>query len=209
MCNRFASPFSLRELMDYYHAGSNGQEYVANYNVAPTDPAPIVIEDAAEREIVLARFGVPMATAPRPLTNIQSEKSANRQDFLTRRCLVPASGFYEWERRSATDKQPYFYSPRREGEPFSFAGLWKPLEGGRYGFMILTTQANALVGRIHGRMPVILGHNAIGAWLSPQTEKSELAELLHPFSEGLMQARTVSKTVNNTRNKGADCLNSA
>jgi putative SOS response-associated peptidase YedK len=209
MCGRFNSKKELKELAKLYHADVvPGLRFSPSYNVAPTEQAPIVVEKKDhEREITLGRFGMTMRAGGKtfPLLNIQSEKATNREDFKTRRCIVPADGFYEWEKVSPKDRQPYYYSPR-EGI-FSFAGVWKQEKAG-LAFTILTTGANELLQPIHHRMPVILSHNAIGAWLDPETPADTLASLMQPFPAPLMQAWKVRKIVNSPRNKDASCINS-
>ena len=160
-----------------------------------------------QRELVLGRFGMPMTAGGRsfPLLNIQSEKAAGRQDFQTRRCIVPADGFFEWEKLGPKDRQPYYFSPR--GGAFALAGVWKEDAKG-VSFSILTTAANELVGPIHPRMPVIMGHNAVGQWLAADADRESLVSLLEPYPADLMQGWKVSKSVNSPKNKDAGCINS-
>lgn len=182
--------------------------FPGSYNLCPTEPAPIVMEDdKQERTIELARFGIPTQIQGRtfPLMNVQSEKAANREDFKKRRCVIPADGFFEWQKVSSKEKQPYFFSPKNGF--FSFAGLWKQDARG-IAFTILTTSANDVVGQIHPRMPVILSHNAVGQWLAPDAPKESLLSLMEPFPDGLMQSWMVSKAVNSAKNKEAACINS-
>lgn len=209
MCGRMNDRLTVKDIEKLYAATAVGLAGdVGSYNTAPTELAPIVQENADhQREINLAAFGITMSSGGKafPLINLQSEKAGNREDFQTRRCVVPAAGFYEWEKISPKDKQPYYFSPV-EGV-FSFAGVWKQSATG-LGFSVLTTSANDLVGAIHGRMPVILSHNAVGAWLDPKASKDTLSELMKPYPEKLMQAWKVSKAMNSPKNKDAACINS-
>lgn len=166
-----------------------------------------MVENGPERVIRLAKFGTPMKTQGRtfPLINLQSEKVHSREAFNERRCIIPAVGFYEWLTVAPKDKRPHFFSPRNG--LFSFAGLFSD-RNGELSFSILTTSANKTVGKIHSRMPVILGHNAAGAWLGKDTAKGELIDLLQPLSDASMQEWEVSKAVNHAKNKSAECINS-
>src|ERR1700735_2524906 len=101
MCRRFASKETKDKLAKVYNAGYvTPDAFTPSYNVAPTEFAPIVIEKADHAVgITLARFGMPMTVKGKsfPLLNIRSENAANREDLQTRRCVVPAAGFYEWQ----------------------------------------------------------------------------------------------------------------
>jgi putative SOS response-associated peptidase YedK len=169
--------------------------------------AVIVIEKGDNTVgITLARFGIPMTVKGKtfPLLNLQSEKAMNREDLKTRRCIIPAAGFYEWEKVGG-EKQPYYFSAK-DGL-LSFAGVWKKDSSG-LAFTIFTTSANELLHPIHGRMPVILGHNAVSQWLAPNADMETIISLFHPYPAGLMQAWKVSKAVNYVKNKGEECINS-
>ena len=131
---------------------------------------------------------------------------ANREDFKKRRCIVPANGFYEWQKVTSKEKQLYYFSPK-DNDIFSFAGFWKQDVNG-LAFTILTTSANDLVNLVHEHMPVILSHNAVGSWWANDFDKTSLLELLQPYPSELMQGWKVSKAVNSPRNKEAECINS-
>jgi len=115
MCGRFAVKKAVEEMARFYGARAGGVNgFPGSYNLCPTEPAPIVMEDDKhERTIELARFGIPMQIRGRafPLLNIQSEKAGNREDFRKPRCIIPADGFFEWERIGPKEKQPYFFQP--------------------------------------------------------------------------------------------------
>jgi len=207
VCGRFGQARKIAELKQLYAADGN-IEWPGSYNIAPTEITPVVIESASqERELKLAKFGMPMTIKGKsfPLINVQSEKAPAREDFLLRRCIIPADGFYEWEKVSPKDRQPYYFSPKQG--IFSFAGLWTQGKSGLC-FTILTTSANEVVQPVHGRMPVILGHNAIYQWLAHNSALDTLKLLLEPFPASLMQAWKVSKAVNSPRNKDSICINS-
>jgi putative SOS response-associated peptidase YedK len=130
-----------------------------------------------------------------------------RSAWRHRRCLIPASGFFEWQ-ATGKQKQPYFIHPR-QGGLLAFAGLWErwskgsePLES----CTILTTTANATVQPLHERMPVILSPQDFRAWLDPQTPLSGLQELLHPCPAEAVGAYLVSPQVGNPRHDDATCI---
>jgi putative SOS response-associated peptidase YedK len=209
VCGRFSATRKLQELAQSYRAKyAAGLNFAGNYNVAPTEYVPIILEHLdQEREIHLARFGIAMQMADKkfPLLNLRSEKVQNRDDFKSRRCIIPADGFYEWEAVTPKNKQPWYFSPKVGN--FSLAGVWKKEDQG-LAFTILTTSANELLEPVHDRMPVILSHNGLGQWLTTDSSKDTLKELLEPYPAGLMQAWKVSKAVNSPRFKEASCINS-
>ena len=208
MCGRFNAVIPIDVLKQIFQSAQAEETCLGSHNVAPTESVLIVTEEEGEkRHLRCARFGTPMTIHGRsfPLINIQSEKAANRTDFKTRRCIIPAAGFYEWEKVTPKDKQPYYFSP--QSDLFAFAGVWSKNKDG-LAFSILTTAANDVVAPIHARMPVILGHNAIGEWLAQDSDPAELIKLAEPYPDALMQSWKVSKTVNSAKNKDAACINS-
>lgn len=209
MCGRFNGALTPQEIGKIYHAlVVANQPFSPSFNVAPTENTSIVIENKAhEREVHSARFGTPMTAGGKsfPLINLQSEKTNTREGFQKRRCIIPVQGFYEWEKVSPKDKQPYYFSAKEGHLPF--AGIWQESANG-LSFSILTTAANEMVGPIHGRMPVILSHNAVGEWLSPEADKATLTGLMESYPASLMQVWKVSKAVNSPKNKEAGCINS-
>jgi putative SOS response-associated peptidase YedK len=117
--------------------------------------------------------------------------------------VIPADGFFEWEKISENEKQPhYIYPPQGL---FSLAGVWKDISGG-LAFSIFTTTPNELIGRFHHRMPVILGHNAVAQWLAPESDPKELTSFFQPYPANLMREHSVSKAVNNPRKKDESCI---
>jgi putative SOS response-associated peptidase YedK len=123
--------------------------------------------------------------------------------------LIPASGYYEWQKQGTGRKQPFFICPR-DGEPFSFAGLWERWhdpEGEEVETCaILTTTANEVMQPIQERMPVILDPFAEEQWLDPRSTPGSLGVLLVPFAADQMGAFPVNPYVSNPRNEGARCL---
>jgi putative SOS response-associated peptidase YedK len=136
-----------------------------------------------------------------PIINAPSENVANRafsEAFEKRRCIIPASAYYEWQPVGKA-RQPYVIR-RRDREPLAFAGLWEEWCGGGQTLRtcaILTTTANALLAPIHDRMPMILSTDGVAAWLTPFTPLTELRELLTPCADEELEAYTVAPTVGN------------
>ena len=207
MCGRLSSKSQREVIGKLYHATLDLDSYIPSHNVAPTERTPIVRErEDHKRTAELATFGIQTAIPGRPsfnLINLQSEKAGTRKDFRERRCVIPADGFYEWEKISEKEKQPHYIYPT-EGL-FSFAGVWKDTGNG-LAFSIFTTTPNELIARFHHRMPVILGHNAVAEWLAPESDPKELVSFFEPYPAELMREHRVSKAVNNPRNKDASCI---
>jgi len=175
MCGRYlltASPEEIEALFGYL----DGEPFPPRYNIAPTQPIAIVRQINGARRFALVRWGlVPRwvkDTGAFPLLiNARAEsvreKPAFRDAIRYRRCLVPASGFYEW-RREAGAKQPYWLRPR-DGRALAFAGLWESwmdAEGSEIdSACIITTAANVTVAAIHDRMPAVIGAGDYERWL--------------------------------------------
>ena len=130
-----------------------------------------------------------------------AEKPSFRSAFKSRRCLIPASGFFEWKKVGKI-KQPYYFH-RPDDRPLAFAGLWEKwneIES----CTIITTEANALMAPIHDRMPVVLGSNDYVTWLDPAA--TNLDKLLTPFPSDELVRVAVNPIVNNARNEGPECI---
>ncbi len=218
MCGRYDSLIP-RDAMEQLFAAVAlpGSNFPPRYNIAPTQDVPIVklVREGSGREVAMARWGlVPfwMKALPKvPHINARAEAIERtglfREAFAARRCLLPATGFYEWERRDKV-RQPYRFR-LRSGDPFAFAGLWEyaKIEGeGLLSTTIIVTEANALVARIHDRMPVILAAVDYAKWLDPGTGQVEAKALLRPFDAALMEAYPVSTIVNHYDNDSEECI---
>ncbi len=185
------------------------------FNVALTATMPVVARGAGGAGVRPMRWGlVPFGergkARPRLLANARSETVAAMPAFKRavagRRCLVPANGFYEWK-ASGGVKLPHLFTLRGE-EPFAFAGIWDPADGALpETYCILTTEPNALVARVHDRMPVILTAATMPRWLGDAPlAADELKELVRPVAAESMESRPVSRFVSNSRNEGPRCL---
>jgi len=187
------------------------------YNVAPTQTMPVVVKHSPN-QLVLMRWGLIPSWAKEGKTeqtmiNARAETLAQKPTFRrllsSQRCLVPASGFYEWQ-QAAGGKVPHYISLKDE-PLFAFAGLydrWTDSQGTEvYSYTIITTAPNALMASIHNRMPAILGRDEEELWLNPdETESDRLLPLLKPYPAEMMQARPVSRAVNNVRNDTSTLL---
>jgi putative SOS response-associated peptidase YedK len=185
------------------------------YNIAPTPPLLTVRKEHASRQFRIARWGlVPswakgMAIGNRTL-NARSETvnttPAFRNAVLTKRCLIPADGFYEW-RKMGSVKQPYCFQVG-EGEVFAFAGLWDEWTSPEGTIIdsctILTTQPNSLVSDLHNRMPVIVPQDRYELWVDPKNDFEAIRDILKPYDAGLMRRYPVSRRLNNVRNDDAE-----
>src|SRR5687768_14677273 len=215
MCGRFGLNHSQPVLADWYSA-SFLPELAPRYNIAPTTEILAVRATERGREGSMMRWGlIPYwvkGTKKLPVLNnaraeTVAEKPAFRQSFRQRRCLIPASGFFEWKTEGRR-KQPYFISSR-DSMPFSFAGIWETwtVDTGeaKESCAIVTTECNELMQPIHDRMPVILAPEAWDAWLDPKVRKDEaLLSLLKPFYADRMQAWPVSAAVGKVANQGKE-----
>jgi putative SOS response-associated peptidase YedK len=129
-----------------------------------------------------------------------------REAFAKRRCLIPATGFYEWENTEG-GKQPYRFT-RKDLEPFAFAGIWEFARVGGEDILsaaIIVGEANSLVGPIHNRMPVMLMSEDYDRWLNAATDIPELKAMLKPYDPTLMEAYAVSRIVNSVKNDTEEC----
>jgi len=200
--------------------GGPARNLAARYNIAPTQQAPVVRPDGqGGRELAMPRWGlVPSWAKDIDIGNrtinaraeTVSEKPSFRAAFARRRCLVPATGFYEWQKTDGP-KAPWNIA-RPDGETFAFAGLWEHWQGDPAGppvesFTIVTTEANEALRPIHHRMPVILAPEDWSAWLDVGgTPAGTALALLHPAPKDSLVAWRVGTRVNAPRNDDAACL---
>jgi putative SOS response-associated peptidase YedK len=176
------------------------------YNIAPTQRLWAVTEANEERSLSLLQWGLIPSWSKEPTGSINAraetleEKPSFREAFLKRRCLVPADGFYEWEKLGKA-KQPHYFQ-MKNGAPFFFAGIWDEWQRDGNSIIscaIVTTTPNKLLATIHDRMPVILPNEALDGWLRSNARPSELRELLSPFPDSDMQGFPVSPEVNRSQ----------
>jgi putative SOS response-associated peptidase YedK len=183
------------------------------FNVAPTDPVLAVTRRAAERELLVARWGLIPHWAKDPKIGARminaraetlTEKSAYRSLLAKGRCLILADGFYEWRLDPDGKRRPVRYS-LDDGSPFGFAGLWtgwKDPESGEWlrSCTIITTAANEIVAPVHDRMPVMLPREHEDAWLDRDVPVEDALSLLVPYSPEHLRAADASMLVNSVKN---------
>jgi len=188
-------------------------EMKASYNVAPTHSMPIVHDEAGARVLAVSRWGfVPVwwkeAEPPRHTINARSETAATsglfRGAFKAGRCIVPASGFFEWQAQADGSKTP-MYITRADGAPLLFGGLHDCRDGADT-FAILTTGAPHGFAAVHDRSPVILEPERVGEWLDASTPIAGIQALCAAAGDGVLQWHRVGKAVGNVRNNSADLI---
>ena len=222
MCGRYSLKTPADTLAKHFRL-SKVPSVAPRFNIAPSQPIAIIRTQGAKdnRECVLARWGLIPSWANFPgignkMINARAEtvaeKPAFREALARSRCLVPADGYYEWQRegRMGQRKQP-FYIRLRDGRPFAFAGLWEGWVGPDGTLVescaILTTEPNESLTHIHDRMPVILAEAAYDQWLDPAIRQAQLLQpLLRPYPPEEMTAYPVSLRVNDPAHDDAACI---
>jgi putative SOS response-associated peptidase YedK len=219
MCGRFTQTASP-EVIAQQFALTDPPLFTPRYNIAPSQPiAAIRIDpDTTTRTLVMLRWGLIPSWAKDAKIGNQcinakaetvAEKPSFRSAFKKQRCLIVATGFYEWQVRGRV-KQPMWIGLRSQ-HPFAFAGLWEhwtPAEGQPLETCtIITTEPNDLIAPIHSRMPVILAPTAYDQWLNPTFQHNEsLKVLLRPYPRDELMVYPVSILVNNPRHDVPQCL---
>lgn len=218
MCGRYRLSRRKQLVEEYFDVSSDLDDWNPRYNIAPTQPIPVIRQHPKEprRDLSLMRWGlIPSwskdASGAAKMINARSETAhllpAFREAMRLRRSLIPADGFYEWARRG-TGKQPFCFEVNN-GELFAFAGLWEGWRdpGGQWirSCSILTTTPNALTSRVHDRMPVILSKGDYDVWLDPgMSNIAVLSNLLKPYEARLMRSYAVSPRINTVANDDAE-----
>ena len=219
MCGRFAQTATPEVIAQQFNI-TNTPLFTPRYNIAPSQPiAAIRIDpDTTTRTLVMLRWGLIPSWAKDPkignqCINAKAEtvavKPSFRSAFKKRRCLVVATGFYEWQVQGHA-KQPMWIG-LKDHRPFAFAGLWEqwqPPDGAVIeSCTIITTEPNDLMAPIHNRMPVILAPSSYDQWLDPAFQRIEpLNALLRPYPSEELTAYPVSTLVNNPRHDVPQCL---
>jgi putative SOS response-associated peptidase YedK len=218
MCGRYDNLIAREAYKGLYKAMRLPKSnFPPRYNIAPTDPIPIVRIDPRDgkREVTMARWGlIPfwMKEKPKvPHINARAETVHKlplfREAFAKRRCIIPATGFFVWEKR-ADGRQPYRFV-REDMRPFAFAGLWEfaRIDGEEIvSATIIVGEPNPLVAGVHDRMPVMLMPDDYDRWLDPAMTIDELRALLKPYDPNLMKAYEVSRAVNSVKNDTPECV---
>jgi putative SOS response-associated peptidase YedK len=211
MCGRFTNRLTWREIVALYRLSvpaTPERNLPAHYNICPTDTIGAVMAHDGKRELVPMRWGlIPSWWKKRakdtPATfnaraETVAEKAMFRNAFNSNRCLIPASGYYEWK-GTETGKQPYYFTAS-DGSPLTMAGLWdewKDIETGQRlkSCTMIVTTANEFVSKIHDRMPVLLQQKDFDAWLTGHAG----IERLRPAANDYLQMWPVSRRVNSSK----------
>jgi putative SOS response-associated peptidase YedK len=219
MCGRYRLSRRKQIIAEHFDATPFEDDWDPRYNIAPRQPVPVIRQHPKEPERVMSlmKWGlIPAwskdASGAARMINARSETAATlpafRDTFKSRRCIVPADGFYEWVRAGKT-KQPYCFEVN-DGGLFAFAGLWERWKdpNGQWikSCSILTTTPNSVTCAVHDRMPVILHPHTYDLWLDPgMTDTATVAELLCPFDARLMRSYPVTSRVSQVQNDDAEC----
>lgn len=217
MCGRFALTQSAETVAERFEAQLVLIPLVPRYNIAPSQPVAVVLQNG-ERRIEACQWGlVPFwakdAEIGNRLINARAETLAEKPSFkhslVRRRCLIPADGFYEWYRQG--NRRIPMYIRRRDSGLFAFAGLWDEWQSPCGSLLrtctIITTEPNTLIAPIHNRMPAILRAEHEALWLDPSLkEPSRLLALLQPYPAEEMEVLEVSTRVNNPNNDDPSCI---
>lgn len=219
MCGRFAQAVKhnqLKKLMDELAIKNRDEQIEINYNVAPTQPVAAVIYKGKERFLTFFRWGLIPSWSKEPSTqfsmiNVRAETILDKPTFknglLRRRCLIPATGFYEWRK---SDKQPFFIHAR-DDEPLHLAGITEYWTGADGSYIqscaIITTSPNKVMEPIHDRMPVILTLDVVESWLTEDfKDPVSLQALLKACPDNMIDLYPVSKKVNSVTNNAVEVM---
>lgn len=216
MCGRFAITLPPDAMVQLFNAvPSNDLPPVPNYNVCPTNPVHAVLVEESARRLQALRWGfVPhwyKALNDGPLlinarSETVAEKPAFRAAVRARRCLVPATGFYEWTKDDEGNRLPWFIR-RADGEPMVFAGLWQDWQRGEEhvrSCAIVTTAAEGEMARIHDRQPVVLEPGDWALWLGEEGHGA--APLMRATAPGTLAMHRVDRAVNSNRASGPELI---
>lgn len=222
MCGRFTLALFKKNAQQGFAQTfrlSDEPDLSSRYNIAPSQDIAVVVEDSGQsRQLEWMQWGLIPSWAKDPkignkLINARgetvSEKPSFRAAFKRRRCLIPANGFYEWQRTEGK-KQPYYFY-LAENQPFAFAGLWEHWQDASgseiHTCTIITTTANDLMEPIHDRMPVILEPEDYDQWLDLELQDpGQLQPLLRPYVLSNLRCHAVSSKVNRPQSDDPECI---
>lgn len=223
MCGRFTITTAPERWVDLLQVPSWPDGFSSRFNIAPTQNVACVRQSEAERSSVMMRWGLIPSWAKdvkigARMINARSETAAEKPSFRTalkkRRCLIPADGFFEWEKIDSKTKQPWLIHYRNH-TPFAFAGLWeswspKASEASSAGPVlscsILTTESNTEMAEIHDRMPVVVEPEDYSTWLSDSASAARVQQLMNPVGDGSWDRFQVSPLVGNVKNEMPQCI---
>ena len=192
------------------------EDFIPRYNIAPSQEIATIVQRGSSPEPTFMRWGLIPSWSKEPKGFINArvetidEKPSFKESFERRRCLIPADGFYEWERNGKIS-QPYYFQ-MKDAAPFAFAGVWDRWHHGDSTITscaIITTTANELLAKIHTRMPVIMSNEAYDLWLNEDSRAADLKDFLVPFSADRMMSHAVGYDVNDAKVDDARLLEPA
>lgn len=196
-------------------APANDLPHVLNYNVCPTDPVHVIRSDGTQRALVAMRWGFIPHWYKTPsdgplLINARAETIAEKPAFRSacreRRCVVVASGYYEWTKDTDGNRLPW-YITRQDTAPLAFAAIWQDWDKGDNPLRscaIVTTAANTAMSKIHHRMPVVLEPEQLSLWLGEEGKGA--ARLMQAAPEDTLQMHRVDRAVNSNRAAGPELI---
>jgi putative SOS response-associated peptidase YedK len=219
MCGRYRLSRRKQVIEEYFETVSDEPDWTPRYNIAPTQPVPVIRQHPKEpvRQLSLLRWGLIPSWAKDMsgaaiMINARAETASTKPAFRdaldSRRCLIPADGFYEWQKTVKT-KQPYCFEVN-EGQLFAFAGIWDRWKDASGQWVkscsILTTTPNAVTSAVHDRMPVILDPDCYDLWLDPgMHDVRAVSDMLKPYDARMMRRYPVSSRVNHVANDDERC----
>lgn len=222
MCGRYTY-FSSEDLLKKFNFENKqtfqqALEFKDNYNVTPGSEMPVIIRGAQAHRVEFMIWGLVPSWSKDPnmalkLINARSEslleKPMWKRLVKSKRCVVPARGFYEWK-KDDDGKTPYYITPKNR-EFFNFAGLWDEWHDGNGNeivtYTIITTSPNEEMKSVHNRMPAILDDLQMEVWLGPESlSQAQIDDLLAPFPNGSLKIFEVSKDVNSPKHNSVDLI---
>jgi putative SOS response-associated peptidase YedK len=215
-CGRYILKAKPEEIKKHYNLATVPDDFHSSYNVAPSQIMPVVTEDEKGRHLQFMKWGIPrfiQKDVEKMLINTRAESAFSpfwNKTVLNQRILIPATGFYEWEKASDARKKPFLIHPKEE-KLYSFAGIWstwKDKTGKDWKvYSIMTTEANKEMSEVHNRAPVMLHPEDEASWIEPSSKtRDDIEPLLRPFEDNGLEIYRVSDEVNNPRNNFPELL---
>lgn len=213
MCGRFTNKLTWEDIVRLYRLSIDqpARNVQPHYNICPTDTVDVVVASDGKRMLAPMRWGLIPNWWSKPLKEMKvatfnaraetvTEKPMFRSAFEKSRCLIPASGYYEWQ-NTPEGKQPYYFT-RRDGQPITIAGLWDNWRDKQIGEIVksctmVITAPNSFVAEVHDRMPVILEAKDFEQW--EKGNPKDAAALMKPADDDVLQRWPVSKRVNSSK----------
>ena len=218
MCGRYSITLPPEAIREIFQTHGELPNWPAYYNAAPTTALPVVRQSKeGVRELVLMTWGLipwfskdgkpAFSTINARAESLRTAASYREPFAKGRRCIVPASGYFEWT-GPKNDRQPHYFT-RADGQLIALAGLWdrwrsKDKSETKESFTIVTTEPSKFAGQFHNRMPLVLERNTWDQWLNDEPDAA--AALMKPANEDVLAERSVSKAVGNVKNNGPELL---